>query len=342
MKKVGLLALFMMIVLTSCGAGGPTVHFYNWTYFTPDQVLIDFRRETGIRVILDTYDSNDTMYARLRAGGSLYDVVVPSGDFVSMMINQGMLQPLNHELLPNMANFDPRYLEFSTFDPGNVYSVPYAIGTTGININTARVPEFESSWNIFERSDLHRRMTLMNDSRDVLGGALRYLGFSANSTSLEEINAARDHIIERWRPNLLRFDAEMFGKDFASGNTWVAHGFPEVVLKELEGDAAIANYHFALPREGGLIYLDNMVVLANAPNPLYAHELINFILRADVHATIMDEFWYPTLMPAAAPLRRVQPPYTIEQLLENNFEFRANVGDAVVYYTQAWNRIMQS
>ncbi|NIZ40128.1 extracellular solute-binding protein [Entomospira entomophila] len=345
MKKRVLIGLIATLgALSSCGAGKDrqVVNLFNWTYFIPDQVLYDFRNETGIHVQLDTYDGNDTMYAKLLSGNANYDVVVPSGDFVSLMIEQNMLQPLHKELLPNFRHFDPMILTYITFDPGNVYSVPYALGATGININTGKVSEFEASWRIFEREDLARRMTLMNDTRDVIGGALKYLGYSANSTNPDEINQARDHIIRYWKPNILKFDAEMFGKDFATGNTWIAQGFPEVVMKELEGSEAFKNHHFALPKEGGLIYLDNMAILADAPHPDLAHQLINYILRLDVHAFIMDEFWYPTLMPEAEALRRVAVPYSIEGLFANNYEFRENVGDAVTYYTQAWNVIMQS
>lgn len=102
-------------------------------------MLTDFRRETGIRVHLDTYDSNDTMYAKLLTQSANYDVVVPSGDYVSMMIAQGMLQPLDKSLLPNFANFNADILSYIDFDPGNVYSVPYALGATGINVNTNMV-----------------------------------------------------------------------------------------------------------------------------------------------------------------------------------------------------------
>lgn len=345
MKKRTLVSLLIiLVVLSSCGGGEErrSVNLFNWTYFTPDHVLANFRKETGIKVILDTYDGNDSMYAKLRSGNANYDVVVPSGDFVSMMIEQKMLQPLEKEKLPNFSNFDSKVLSYIHFDPGNVYSVPYALGATGINVNTEKVSFVPHSWKIFERSDLARRMTLMNDTRDVIGGALKYLGYSANSTNVEEINQAKDLIIERWKPNILKFDAEMFGKDFASGNTWIAQGFPEVVLKELEGTRSLDNFNFILPEEGGLIYLDNMVILADAPNPNFAHELINYILRLDVHALIMDEFWYPSLMPQAESYRSVRAPYTIDQLFANNYELRANVGDAVTYYTQAWNAIMQA
>jgi spermidine/putrescine transport system substrate-binding protein len=340
---MGLVVSTLLVALSSCAGDREVINLFNWTYFIPDQVLTNFERESGIHVRLDTYDSNDSMYAKLRSGNANYDIAVPSGDFVSMMIAERMIQPLDRQLLSNFDNLDPEILTYTNFDPGNVYSVPYALGATGINVNAQHVPDgsYSASWSIFERTDLARRMTLLNDTRDLLGVALKYLGYSANSTNALEIEQARDHIIEKWKPNVLKFDDEMFGKDFASGNTWVAHGFPEVVLKELESERDFENYRFVLPAQGGLIYLDNMVILADAPQPELAHQLINYILRLDVHAFIMDEFWYPTLMPAAQNLRTVQPPYTIEELFANNYELRANIGDAVSLYTNAWNTIMQ-
>jgi spermidine/putrescine transport system substrate-binding protein len=340
LNKSVLLVVMVLFSFVSCGRDKKeTLYLFNWTYFIPDQVLFDFEKEFGVRVELDTYDGNDTMYAKLRSGNAPYDVVVPSGDFVAMMAQQGMLRELDKELLPNLKHIDQSILDYMNFDPGQRYSVPYAIGATGINVNIRQVPDADASWTMFDRTDLASRMTLMNDTRDVLAGALKTLGYSANSMSLEEINAARDLVLS-WKPNILKFDAESFGKDFASGNTWVAQGFPEVVMKELESASAFADYRFLVPREGGLIYLDNMVVLANAPNPELAHTFINYILRPDVHAKIMDEFWYPSLMEKAEPMRKVEAPYTIAQLFENNYELRADVGEALRYYTAAWDMIM--
>lgn len=339
MKRKFLAAAGALILLASCQQK-EKLYLYNWTYFIPDETIFRFEKEFNVRVILDTYDGNDTMYAKLKAGNAAFDIAVPSGDYVSIMAKQGMLAELDKSLLPNFAEINPEILSYIDFDPGNRYSVPYALGATGININTNYVPEYEESWSIFSREDLKNRMTLMNDTRDVLGGALRYLGYSANSVNRNEIQAAKEQVL-RWKPNLLKFDAESFGKDFAAKNTWIAQGFPEVVLKELESEADRAAYRFAAPKEGGLLYLDNMVILNNAPHKELAHTFINYILRPETHAFIMDEFYYPTILPAADPLRQVQAPYSIADLFAKNYEFRKDIGEANSLYVEAWNEILQ-
>lgn len=132
---------------------------------------------------------------------------------------------------------------------------------------------------------------MMYDVRETLGVALAYLGYSVNSTDAEEIAQARDLLLE-WKPNLLKFDAEMFGKDFASGSSVIAHGYAEVVLTELEAADGV-DYQYLLPKEGGLVYVDNLVILAGSKNVEGAHQLINYLLRPDVHARIADTFIIP-------------------------------------------------
>jgi spermidine/putrescine transport system substrate-binding protein len=327
----------IVLLISSCGNGQRTVKFYNWSYFIPDHVLYDFERETGINIEMDTYESNDQMYSTLRSGVKTYDVTVPSGDFVAIMKREGMLQPLQKADIPNFGNLSQDILAYVDFDPGNVYSIPYAVSVTGLNVNTKYVTEYEESWSLLGREDLWGRTSSKTDTRELLGNALKYLGYSANSTDPLEINEARDFVLT-WKEHI-EFDDEGYDVSFVAEENWVVHGFPEAVLTALDGDTE--HYVFVMPKEGGLIYLDNMVVLANAQNTAEAHEWMNYILRLDVHAAIMDEFWYPTLMPDAQSLRKVVAPYTVADLFENNYEFRADVGSAAgELYMRAWADIM--
>jgi len=179
-------------------------------------------------------------------------------------------------------------------------------------------------------------MTMLDDIREVMGGALVYLGFSVNSTDPVEIAAARDHIINNWRPNLVRFDAEAFGKGFASGDFWVVHGFPEVVFEEIADDPHLLRYtYFFIPDEGGPSYIDSMVILRNARNVDMAHRFIDFIHRPDIYAYIVDSFSFPATanVPARA-LKTGDSLFTFEDLA--NTEIATDVGPAFDYYTDAW------
>lgn len=329
MKKKIILNLAMAALLSIFVLGcnrTERLYIFSWTYYLPDTIIEKFENEFNVRIILDTYASNEEMLARLlatfrpgrRAVGRQYDIVFPSGDFVPIMITHGMLERIDHSLLQNMGNIDPIILNKSA-DPYMEYSVPYFYGAAGIIVNTARVPEFERSWSIFAREDLAGRMTMLDDLREVIGGALLYLGYSVNSTDPDQIHAARDLINNYWRPNLVRFDAEAFGIGFASGDFWVVHGFPEVVFEEIAGNAQLLqDTYFFIPQEGGVAYIDSMVILRGSQNVELAHKFIDFIHRPEIYAAFVDFFDFPATVnvPARELTTSASPLFTVEQLYE--------------------------
>jgi spermidine/putrescine transport system substrate-binding protein len=236
MKKQGLaIAAFiaMSLVLSGCGK---KFYIYNWTYYTPDSVIKKFEKEYNVSVTYDEFDSNENMYAKLKAGGSGYDIVFPSGDYVSIMIAQNMFEEIDKSKIPNIRHIDPALLAKASYDPQMKYSVPYYYGAAGVAVNTAKVPDFERSWSIFGRTDLKNRMTMLDDMREVMGDALAYLGYSVNTSVPWQINEARDLINRVWKPNLTKFDAESFGKGYANGDFWVVQGYAEVVFEEIAED----------------------------------------------------------------------------------------------------------
>ena len=280
-------------LFTSCG--GERLHIFNWAVYTPQSVIEAFEREYGVRVIYSEFTSNEEMLARLMAGGGRgFDIVFPSGDYVAIMIRQGMLERLDHSLMPNLVNIDPAVLAKAHYDPTMQYSVPYFFGAAGIAVNTAMVPEFERNINIFSRTDLNdghiRRMTMLDDPRQVIGDALNYLGFSVNSRNPAEIAAARDHVNTYWRPNLVRFDAETFGTGFANGDFWVVQAWAETVFAEIaDNPQLMRDTEFFIP-PGASSFTDNMVILRGSRNVELAHKFINFIHRPDIYAMFVDEF----------------------------------------------------
>ncbi|MDR2490599.1 MAG: extracellular solute-binding protein, partial [Spirochaetaceae bacterium] len=175
---VMLAALAMGACSKKDGGGEDTLFIYNWTYYCPDSILDQFRAEYNVKVIYDQYASNEEMYAKIQAGGAGYDIVFPSSDFIEMMMKQGMLAPIDHTKLKNLANIDPRIIERARWDPDLAYFVPYHYGAASISVNTKRIPEFNDSWkhwNIFERSEYRTKMTMLDDLRLVMGGALMSL-----------------------------------------------------------------------------------------------------------------------------------------------------------------------
>jgi spermidine/putrescine transport system substrate-binding protein len=323
-------------------AGGPAsavrestrLYIYNWTYYTPDSILRKFEQEYGVTIVYDTYASNEELYAKLLAGGTGYDLVFPSGDYVSIMIKQGMLEKIDKSKLQNLGNIDTLTLKKAAYDATMEYSVPYYFGAAGIAVNTARVPNFEKSWSIFSRTDLRGKMTMLDDMREVLGDALAYLGYSVNTVNPTEIAAARDLVNNVWKPNLLKFDAEAFGKGFADEDFWVVQGYAEVVYEEIS-EAQRANTVFFIPPEGGPAYLDSMCILKGSKNTDLAYKFIDFIHRPEIYAEFTDYFGFPATanVPARA-LKKVAPYYAAEELV--TVELKDDLGADLQLYDDAW------
>lgn len=217
MKKVFKAAAIICtaLALVSCekkgkeASAGDTLYLFNWTYYTPDSVLAKFEKEFGVTVKVDTFDSNEVMYAKLKAGASGYDITFPSQDYTSIMIKQGMLKEIDHAQFPNKQYINPKLLQKATYDPNMKYSVPYYMGAAGIAVNKLKVHNYEKSWNIFSRTDLKDHMSMMDDMREVIGDALAFNGKSVNSLNDSDLENAKKLINLKWRPNLVKFDAEV-------------------------------------------------------------------------------------------------------------------------------------
>jgi len=335
-RGIVFLAFLTALVIPAMASGRPQLRIYNWTYYTPDSVIEKFEKEYNVRVIYDQFASNEELYAKIKASGGGYDVIFPSGDFVSIMIKQDMLEKIDRSKFTNLGNIDPEILRKASYDPSMEYSVPYYYGAAGIIVNTARVPDYEQSWSIMGREDLQNRMVMLDDMREVMGGALTYLGYSVNTVDPAQIEAAKNLIRTSWKPNLVKFDAESFGKGYASGDFWVVHGYPEVVFEEIEDNPQLLkDTVFFIPREGGPAYIDNMCILKGAKNIDLAYKFIDFIHRPEIYAEIVDAFDFPATV--NVPARRYKTGgsmYTVEDLV--NTELAVDVGPALDYYSEAW------
>jgi spermidine/putrescine transport system substrate-binding protein len=330
-----ILAALATATVLSCGKK-QQLYIYNWTYYTPDSVIEKFEKEYKVTVLYDEFDSNENMYAKIKAGGSGYDIVFPSGDYVSIMIQQDMLERIDKSKLNNLGNIDPAVLQKSSFDPNMDYSVPYYYGAAGVLVNTARVPEFERSWSIFSREDLRNRMTMLDDMREVMGDALSFLGYSVNTKDQAQINAAKDLINNSWKPNLTKFDAEAFGKGYANGDFWVVQGYAEVVYEEIADNAQLMkDTVYFVPKEGGPAYLDSMCILKGSKNIDLAYKFIDFIHRPEIYAEFADSFGFPAT--ANIPARQFKTGdswYEAEDLV--NTELKDDLGSALDLYNDAW------
>ena len=332
------LILAIMSVFTACSKSDKKeLYLFNWTYYTPDDVIAQFEEEFGVKVHVDNFASNEEMFAKLKAGASGYDIVFPSQDYASIMISEGMLKELDHSKLPNLKYITKLVLDNATYDPEMKYAVPYYMGIAGIAVNKTKVTEYGKSWNIFGRTDLKNRMCMMDDIREVIGDALVYQGHSVNSTNDAELEAAKNLIINEWKPNLVTFDAEGFGKAFARGDFWVVQGYEEVVFSEIPEDKWDI-VDFFIPDEGGPMYLDSMCVLRNTKNYETALEFINFIHRPEVYAKFLDFFNFPNSVNSEATKYMTKTPAYDAADMERG-ELKYDLGENLAKYNAIWQDI---
>ncbi|GHV31247.1 spermidine/putrescine ABC transporter substrate-binding protein [Spirochaetia bacterium] len=334
MKKASVILIVLLFAVLSGCDKKPQLYVYNWTYYTPDDLLRQFEAEYNCEVVYDTFASNEELYAKLLSGGTGYDLVFPSGDYAAIMIKQNMLERIDKSKLSNMGNIDPLVLQKASYDPNMEYCVPYYFGAAGIAVNTAKVPSYEKSWSIFGRGDLRGKMTMLDDMREVLGDALVQLGYSVNTTNPAEIAAARDLVNNVWKPNLVKFDAEAFGKGFADEDFWVVQGYAEVVYGEISVEQRKTTAFF-IPPEGGPAYIDSMCILKGAKNVDLAYTFIDFIHRPEIYAQFTDYFGFPaTVNIPARALKKVTPYYEAEELAA--VELKDDVGPNLKLYDDAW------
>lgn len=265
-------AWLALVLAAGCGPARPTLHVYTWADYIKPELVARFEREQHCRVVIDTFDSNEAMYAKLKAGAAGYDIAIPTGYMVTLMNAQGMLRPIDARQVPNLAHLDPRFLAL-TEDRGCEHSVPYMVSSSGIAYLKSRVPGFEPSWGMFDRTNLAGRVTMLNDMREVIGAALKYLGYSINSVDDKELAAARD-VALRWKRNLAKYENEQYKNGIASGEFLMVHGYNSDIRQVMEENADVA---YATPREGFVLCCDELVILKDARQPGLAHRFINFL-----------------------------------------------------------------
>lgn len=335
---LGITGLALAGLLAGCGASTPTLNLYTWAdYMSPDEVA-KFEQEFKCRVVVDTFDSNEAMYAKLKAGATGYDLLVPSSYMVKMMHENNMLEEIDHALIPNLKLMDPGHLAIC-MDKTMKYSVPYMTGSTGLGYLESRLPDFTPSWAMFERDDIKGRATLLNDMRETLGGALKYLGYSINSTSEQELAEARDVVI-RWKQNIAKFENEQYKTGLASGEFVLVMGYSGDIAQVMEDNEDIV---FAPPVEGTSLFADDFAIPKGAKNRELAHAFINFMHRADVAAANIEFVYYLCPNTGAYELLsgeiKNDPVVFIDPEIRAKSEFIIDLGNAQALYTRMWDEI---
>lgn len=283
MKKLCAIVLLCTAVFAQAA---DEFHLYNWNNYIAPETVARFEAFCKCKVVQTYYGDNEEMLAKLAAGATGYDMIVPTGNALEPLIKQDFLKPVDKTQLPNLKNINPAYLN-TDFDKGNKYSVPYAYTITLLGYNDQKMKELGitvDSWAaIFDPAILAKlkgKVTVLDSANELMAAALRYLGHSVNDTDEKHWQDAKD-VIMKAKPYWAAFNGTSYIKELTVGNIWLAHGYSNDIFQaDLDAQQAGRKFHIrhALPKEGAVLALDNMVIPKSAPRPDLALKFMNFML----------------------------------------------------------------
>ena len=299
MRKL-IITLSALVMLTGAAwAQKNKLNLYIWSEYIDPKIVADFEKQFDCKVTIDLYEDNESMMAKLEQGGaSLYDICVPSDYIVPQLLKRKLVQPLRRENIPNLKNIDPKFAS-PPFDPGNKYSAPYQWGTVGLFIREEGGKPVEETWGlIFDPKKQPGTFLLMDSMRECFSGALRYLGQSVNTTDPAVLQKARDLLLEA-KKRSQGFEGGVGGKNkVLAKQTSMAIVYNGDAVRGMHEESGKGTRYF-VPKEGGEIWLDNMLIPAKAPNRDMAEKFINYILDPKVGAQLSNFNQYATPNKAA-------------------------------------------
>ncbi|ACA56569.1 extracellular solute-binding protein [Clostridium botulinum] len=351
-KKVKKALSFIVILLMVTGMGftifGNTaktekqvLNIFNWSEFLPQSVIEQFEKEYNVKVNYSTFSSNEEMLAKLMGGNVPYDLVVTSDYAIEIMTKQKLVQPIDKNNVPNLANIDENVLDLA-FDPKNTYSLPYMWGGNNIVIDKTKITKKITSFDDLWDSEFKNSMVILDDPRVMIGLALQKNGYSINSKNPKELQKAKEDLI-KLMPNVKAFDSESPKTLLINGEASIGYVWgTEAYLAKLENP----NLEVVLTKEGVIPQYDNFVIPKKAKNKKLAEEFINFIYKPEISAQVSEEFPYANPNKAAYPLMdkdklndiAVYPP---REAVEGN-ELIKDVGETTKLYDDIWTEIKNS
>ena len=343
-KKVAALTIASAMLLTvaaGCGSKKDTkvLNVYNWGDYIDESVIKDFEKEYGIKVNYETYDTNESMYTKIKSGGSNYDVCIPSDYMIQKMINEDMLEKIDFNNVTEYKNIDDKFKNLA-FDSKNEYSVPYMWGTFGIVYNSTTVKETVDSWDILWNEKYKGEIVMFNSLRDTIAISLKRLGYSINSVNTKEIEEAKKELVAQ-KPLVRAYVVDEVKDIMRQGEAAMAVVWSGDAVTLLNENPDLK---YAIPKEGSNKWFDSMVIPKGAKNKKEAELFINYMTRPDVAKKNVEYIGYSTPNKEAYKLldeetRNNKAAYPDEESLKNSEVF-TDLGENIKYYDKAWTEVI--
>jgi len=323
---------------TSNQRTGTVLYYFTWSDYVDQQLLSGFEKQTGAKVVVDTFSSNEELLAKVQSGAGGYDVAVPSDYMVSIMIRQGLLATLNLSMIPNVEYLSD-HMKGLAFDPTHRHSVPYLWGTVGIGYDSAVLTQAPDSWEVLWDPQYKGQVSMLNDQREVFGVALRAMGYSLNETSPEIIDLAKHKLLAQ-KPLVKAYTSENYDHLLSTGEVLLAHGWGGAVARAMEDRPSL---RYAIPKEGGTIWADCLVILRSSKQPALAMQFINYLLDTEVAVAATTRLQFASANRLVKSrieghLRDNPAVYPPEEAL-SRLEWMVDVGDAIRLYDRAWTEL---
>jgi spermidine/putrescine transport system substrate-binding protein len=322
-----------------------SLQIYGWANYIDDPLIQEFKDKTGIAVTVDLYDSNESMLAKLQAGGgSAYSIIYPSDYMVSQMVELDLLTPLDRSRLPGLDNLRKQWQD-PPYDRGSKHCVPHNAGTTGLIYNPAKVGIDLKGWaDLWENvASLPRKMTMVNDIREVMGATLLAQGHSVNSTNPAQIKAAYDQLT-RFKPAIASFMTNGWESQLASGDIFISMAYSQDALILIKDQP---NLDYIIPETGSTLWTDNLAIPKTAPNPDAAYEWLNFILQPEIFKGITERLNLSTvnrkaleLLPAA--IRNNKRIFPAESVLAKCEAILSLPAETTALFDRYWTQLIST
>jgi spermidine/putrescine transport system substrate-binding protein len=340
LKRLAVIAVSLWLA-ASARAEKNKLNIFIWSEYMDPKIVEQFEKDNDCKVTIDLYEDNESMMAKLQGGGTaLYDLVVPSDYIIPALIKNNLLAPLRKENVTNLKNIDPKFLG-REYDPGNKYTTPYLWGTVGIYVRKKPGETIDETWGLlFDAKKSAGSFLLIDDARACIGAALKYKGYSLNTTDKKQMKEARDVLIEA-KKRSIGFEGGVGIKNKVLANvSKLGMVYNGDAVRGMKDD--LDTYYF-VPREGTEIWLDNMAVPAKAPHRDMGEKFINYILDARIGAQLANYIRYPTPNAAArelvnaADLKNTAIYPSEEQM--KVLEFVKDLGAKTGWYDELWTSI---